>query len=413
MTTRTNVVWLIRLALQKALRIPAWMMRRIMAQYKQALHHLVLLLTEKYWLIDYLPQKSEGNNAVLLVRLDLIGDFIIWLDAAKEFKNLYPNKHIVLYANSSWAPLAKHLSHWDEVISVDVDRLRADDFYRLGILIKTHLQGFGVAIHPIFSREYVGDLVIRATKAKHCVAHFGDCNNIAADTKLISDNWYSHLVPRSVESVVEFSVNATLIRALGNHDFRSGLPKLPQLEFLPPHLKIEMPYCLVVPGASWAPKIWSAENFAVIAQQIQARHGLKIVVSGTASEQVICQSVATACGGNVLEVSGKTSLTQFVELIRNAALVVSNDSSAVHIASATGTRVVCILGGGHFGRFLPYQLEQTTDSRRLPLVINKEMDCYGCNWRCKYLIESGQIVPCISNVAIDHVISACERILVS
>ncbi len=54
------------------------------------------LLVDKLWLIDYLPKRKSGREAVLLVRLDLIGDFIIWLDAAKEFKKLYPGKRIVL-----------------------------------------------------------------------------------------------------------------------------------------------------------------------------------------------------------------------------------------------------------------------------------------------------------------------------
>ena len=174
-----------------------------------------------------------------------------------------------------------------------------------------------------------------------------------------------------------------------------------------------MPYCVIVPGASWAPKTWPAENFAMIAQKIQVRHGVKVVLLGTASEQVICQQVAAVCGGDVLEIAGKTSLNQFVELIRHAALVISNDSSSGHIAAATGTRAVCILGGGHYGRFLPYQLEQPSDHQCLPIVINNEMDCYGCNWRCKYLIENGQVVPCVSDVALDRVISACERILLS
>ena len=396
---------------RKAARTPAWAAHSIATLYRQAIHQLVLVLTEQYWLIDYLPKKSTGNDSVLLVRLDLIGDFVIWLDAAKEFKNLYPNKRIVLYANSTWAALAEKLSHWDQVIAIDVPRLREDHLYRLGVLIQTHWYGFGVAIQPTYSREYVGDLVVRATQAVQRIAHAGDSNNITPGQKAISDAWYTRLTPKVADTEVEFTINAGLIRALGKPSFESSIPFLPALAELPEQLKIITPYCVVVPGASWAPKTWSLENFAQLAQKIQSQHGLKIVLCGTSNEQPICMQLALTCGGDVLDLAGKTTLIQLVEVIRHAALVVTNDSSAVHIAAATDTKAVCVLGGGHYGRFLPYQLEASSTHRRLPMVLNEYMNCYGCRWRCKYLDASTQLVPCVANVSLERVATACAALL--
>ena len=378
LATCLNLV--IRVA-RKAVRIPAWLMRSVEALYAKMVHQLVLTLTERYWLIDYLPKKSAGNDSVLLVRLDLIGDFVIWLDAAKEFKNLYPNKRIVLYANSTWAALAGKLPYWDQVISVDVPRMRTDQLYRLGTLIQTHWRGFGIAIQATYSREYVGDLVIRATRGAQRIAHLGDDNNITIENKVISDAWYTQLIPKAAGSEVEFTINAELIRALGNPRFQSKVPVLEVVAELPEQLKIETPYCVIVPGASWASKTWPVENFSQLAQKLQSQYGLKIVLCGTSNEQAICRQLALNCGGDILDLSGKTTLIQLVEVIRRAALVVANDSAAVHIASATDTKSVCILGGGHYGRFLPYQLETLPPHRRLPAVLNEHLECYGCRWR--------------------------------
>jgi ADP-heptose:LPS heptosyltransferase len=407
MTTLADCLNLVRRVARKAARTLAWAARSIAILYRRAIHQLVLVLTEQYWLIDYLPKKSTGNESVLLVRLDLIGDFVIWLDAAKEFKGLYPNKRIVLYANSTWAALAEKLSYWDQVIAVDVSRLRADHLYRLGLLIQTHLRGFGIAIQPTYSREYVGDLVIRATHAAQRIAHLGDTNNITPDLKRRSDVWYTRLISKVVQPKIEFTLNADLIRALGNLEFKSALPTLPVLENLPDEMKIDMPYCVIVPGASWAPKTWPIVNFAQVAQHIQRQHGLKIVLCGTTTEQALCQQLALACGGDVLDYAGKTSLCQFVEVIRNATLVVANDSSSVHIAAATDVQAICILGGGHYGRFLPYHLGISPAQYRLPKVLNEDMDCYGCDWRCKYLTQLGPLVPCVSRVSVERVVTAC------
>jgi ADP-heptose:LPS heptosyltransferase len=411
MTNFAKGLSLVKRAIQKMGRSPAWLARSIVTYYQQAVHHLVLWLTDRYWLIDYLPKRSNGKNSVLLVRLDLIGDFVIWLDAAKEFKSLYPNKHLVLYANSSWAPLAEQLPYWDQVIAVDVPRLRSDDLYRLGFLIKAHRCGFAVAIQPTYSREYVGDLVVRATQAEQRIAHTGDSNNITSERKLLTDAWYTQLIPVAVLPEVEFTVNAELIRHLGNTKFKSSIPILPVLQELPARLKIEAPYCVIVPAASWAAKIWPVENFAMVAKQIREQYGLKIVLCGTVSEQKICQQLVAICGGAVADFSGHTTLTELVELIRGAALVITNDSSAVHIAAATDTQAVCVLGGGHYGRFLPYHLELSSPHRSLPKVLNEAMSCYGCHWRCQYLTETVQLVPCVSMVSVERVTSACADVL--
>ncbi|MBT4662351.1 MAG: lipopolysaccharide heptosyltransferase family protein, partial [Candidatus Marinimicrobia bacterium] len=41
---------------------------------------------------------------VLLIRQDAIGDFVMWLDTAKEYRELYPseNNRIVLVGNAVW-----------------------------------------------------------------------------------------------------------------------------------------------------------------------------------------------------------------------------------------------------------------------------------------------------------------------
>ena len=50
------------------------------------------------------PQQNQ-LELVLLIRQDAIGDFVIWLDTAKEFRYLYPSEKykIVLLGNSLWA----------------------------------------------------------------------------------------------------------------------------------------------------------------------------------------------------------------------------------------------------------------------------------------------------------------------
>jgi len=87
---------------------------------------------------------------------------------------------------------------------------------------------------------------------------------------------------------------------------------------------------------------------------------------------------------------------------------VGNDTSAVHIAAAVGTPSVCILGGGHYGRFLPYATE--TDKQVSPIPVTHQMDCFNCNWQCTQPHRKGDAAPCISNIQVNQVFEAIEKI---
>ena len=70
------------------------------------------------------------------------------------------------------------------------------------------------------------------------------------------------------------------------------------------------------------------------------------------------------------------------------AIAVDERTSAMNIAAACGVAAVCILGGGHYGRFMPYEVEQA-DGRPLPRAIIHQMSCFGCNWQCIYQRSHG------------------------
>lgn len=378
--------------------------------FQNLIDGVVSLVTEKYWLLDLLPQAQKPVHTVLLVRLDLLGDFVIWLDAAKEFRKIFPDSKITLYANNAWLDLARDLPYWDEVVGTDVPRLRSDPAYRLITLLKIHQRGFGVAVQATYSREYIGDLMVRATNASTRVGQFGDTNNIYPEKKDISDAWYSKLIASAPDSKTEYEFNSDFIRGLGSADFVGQASRIHKHWTLPPSLSFKEPYCIMFPGASWAHKIWPAANFALVAECLSRQYGLKILVCGTASEHSICELVVQTAKTPVINLAGKTPLNMMVQLVRQSALVVANDSASVHIAAAVCTPAVCVLGGGHFGRFLPYSTASQSEAP-LPVSVYEPMPCYGCRWHCHYPLASAQAVPCIEKVSVERVLQACLQSL--
>ncbi|HXB97913.1 MAG TPA: hypothetical protein VNZ54_07660, partial [bacterium] len=105
-----------------------------------------------------------GGGGGLIVRLDAIGDFLLWLPEAKALRGRAGGGRVVLLANQSWADLARSLPYWDEVWPVDVKRFRAVGPYRWALLRRLRAAGFGTALQPAFSRDYSsGDAAIWAS----------------------------------------------------------------------------------------------------------------------------------------------------------------------------------------------------------------------------------------------------------
>ena len=112
----------------------------------------------------------------------------------------------------------------------------------------------------------------------------------------------------------------------------------------------------------------------------------------------------------LLNWAGRTTLSELVQVVAHAALLVTNETAAVHIGAATGTPTLCLLGGGHFGRFLPYEVEQG-DERPLPRVVFHAMPCFGCNWRCIYPVTPGRPVPCVEQISLENAWTGVQELL--
>jgi ADP-heptose:LPS heptosyltransferase len=103
-------------------------------------------------------------------------------------------------------------------------------------------------------------------------------------------------------------------------------------------------------------------------------------------------------------------LNALVEIVAGASLLVGNETGAVHIAASVGTPSVCIAGGGHYGRFVPYPSKIDTQ-RPVPSVVTHRMPCFNCDWNCVYRPASGQPAPCVAGIAEEDVWREVERVL--
>jgi heptosyltransferase-2 len=101
------------------------------------------------------------------------------------------------------------------------------------------------------------------------------------------------------------------------------------------------PFIAMAPGSVWGTKRWPyyAELAARIAQNC------RIAVVGSSDDSEAAASIARSAGAQgVVDATGKLSLLASAELIGRADLLVTNDSSPQHLASAMATPTITIFG---------------------------------------------------------------------
>ena len=354
--------------------------------------------------------KYEADDSVLIVRLDAIGDFIVWLDAAEELRRHYADAKITLVANALWADLAASTPYFDEVIPVDLRRFRFDLRYRYRFLYQLRQVRYRTAIHFIYRRKgrfADAEAIVRAARADEKTGSVGEGRQ--GWRQRWSNRWYTELLPASDAPLMELRRNTEFLRYLGVEEAQAGAPTL-LVNHLPVVSGIPNDYYVLVPGAGADFRRWPACRFSKIADRVHEATGWTGLISGAPSEKNLGERLAQQTEAPLENWAGRTSVPEMAYMIAQSNLVIGNETGAIHVAAAVSTPSVCILGGGHYGRFVPYDIEEET-SRSLPQVAVHDMPCFHCDWNCVFDVPDGEAVPCITNVTVEDVWKQVKRVL--
>lgn len=112
------------------------------------------------------------------------------------------------------------------------------------------------------------------------------------------------------------------------------------------------PYVIVHPGGRGDDRRWPFSRFAAVADALAAR-GLRVVVTGSATERPIADALVARSGSALVDVVGRTSLGTLAALVDEAQAVVTNDTGISHVAAARRTPSVVVFVGSDPVRWAP------------------------------------------------------------
>ncbi|QNM98155.1 lipopolysaccharide heptosyltransferase II [Chitinimonas koreensis] len=164
-------------------------------------------------------------------------------------------------------------------------------------------------------------------------------------------------------------------------------------------LDVDRPVVAFCPGAEYGPaKRWPARHFAELARRLVSQ-GYAVWLFGSAKDQPETAAIAIEAGVPLVDLAGRTSLAQAIDLLSLAHLVVTNDSGLMHVAAALERPLVALYGSSS-PEFTPPLNERAE-------IVTLDLDCSPCFERKCPLKH----FDCMEKLGAELVESAIARVL--
>jgi ADP-heptose:LPS heptosyltransferase len=327
---------------------------------------------------------------LLVIRLDNIGDIIMLSPALRSLKENLPQVRITLMASPAGSTAAALLPEVDEVLTwrsiwQDLSTMSFDPLKEWQLVTTLKAKQFDAAIiftsfsqspHPAGLICALAGIPLRLGESKELDFHT-----------------LTSALPAASDSIHQVDRNLRLIEWLG---FRVSDRSI-KLSITVP-LGAPPPYILLNPWTSCAARTYPPDRFAIAAQQLSEITNWSVVVTGVAKDRDRAQPLLEILGERGIDRIGSTNLAELAALVAQAQLVLTNNTSVLHLADATKTPMIVTFSGTD----LPSQWCPRYAPARL---LYRRTDCSPCYaLTCPFQLECLDISP-------DEIVEAALELL--
>jgi heptosyltransferase III len=154
-------------------------------------------------------------------------------------------------------------------------------------------------------------------------------------------------------------------------------------------------FVLVHPTSRWLYKCWLPERYADVINRLSAA-GIKVVVTAAPSEieQNFVREILRSVTARPVDLTGKLTLPELAELIRQAGAFLGVDSVPMHMAAAAGTPLVALFGPSNQAIWAPKGAHAT-------VLSSSSRECLPC---MKHGCGNSGYSECLEDVSVERVV---------
>ena len=339
--------------------------------------------------------------------MDEIGDYVLFRNFLSVIKKaqIFKGAKIILCGNGAWKQLSESLdsNYIDEFIWINKKSFSSNLLYRFNILKRIRSLKSRTVVNYSHSRKfYLDDSIVRISGAVSKFGVVSDLSNLQNWQIKISDKYYSKLIS-TAEERFEFYKNKSLSEEITGEISNQYRPYLPDIQGTV--YNIPDNYILVSIGARFRHKRWSPQKFAEAAKLLSS--DFSIVLTGSKDDAKYVREFEKVFNG-FYNLTGRTSLTDLISLVKKSRLVISNDSGIVHIAAVLNAKAVVLHNGTHYGRFLPYPSEM-----KIPQIVIHPPQLYKINPKEREKVFFYRSDLDINSITVGRLLESVKEILQS
>jgi heptosyltransferase I len=287
---------------------------------------------------------------ILIVKLGSIGDVVHTLPSLAAMRHALPNAEISWVVERGAAEILRDNPILDRLIEVDTKALRR------GLMSGETLRAPRQQLRWLRASAFDLALDFQGLIKSASIARLSGARRIFGFSrqglrepasrlllsKTVSVPTQTHVIRKGLE-LVRGALGIPVPTKGWEFEFPIALKAVHETEAAQATIATNGNYAILNPGGGWPTKLWSAEKFGELADELWLQEGLYSLVAHGPHEGELAERVLKASrSGRAQAVS--LSLKGFYALARTAQVYVGGDTGPTHLAVAAGAPVVGLFG---------------------------------------------------------------------
>lgn len=292
-------------------------------------------------------------DRALLVLTAGIGDFVMATPAIRAIRRGFPETHLTLLTNPQSEGLARSCHYLDAILTFDIRTYRplgrstgwraSRHFWSLTADLRR--QRFGLAVNLYQVATWGGTI-------RMWLLFAGISADQTAGRSSGGRGFFFGI--RSPDRLHEIDAQLALAAALGcpvdDGHLELWVPEASRqsaaARLQEAGLTEREPFAVLNIGSNRPEARWPQEKAAVIARELHRVTGLRILLTGDATETSLANTLTVELADCARSLAGRTDILELAAILERAKVVVTTDSGPMHMAAALGTPIVALFGPG-------------------------------------------------------------------
>jgi lipopolysaccharide heptosyltransferase I len=288
---------------------------------------------------------------ILFVKLGSIGDVVHTLPALAAIRKARPEARISWVVERRAAEILRDNPFLESLIEVDTKALRRWPVSGETLLAPRQqlrrLRASAFDLSLDFQGLLKSALIAKLSGAKRRVGFDRDALREPASRFLLTETvkvpLRAHVIMKNL-ALVSGALGIRLPNDATEFEFPLGVGPGHEREADELAERVGRRFVLLNPGGGWPTKLWDAERFGALADQLLRNFGLKSIVTYGPGEADLAERVSAATREPGTVITASPSLKGFFALARRAAVYVGGDTGPTHLAAAAGAPIVGLFG---------------------------------------------------------------------